>query len=645
MGGAVRTGERAPGSPTQAALRSLLSRPGIFSGIGPARARELVERFGKGLHDRILTSDRELYDVLPEAIAAGLIVEYPDHAQEVELARWLDAVSANRALACSILSSWGAIGAETLRRNPYLLISWGETWNAVDRVGQHAGIRKNDPRRLIGALEAALAGRRSDGHTWTEEKLILQLAAELHSADIHHENAVIELGIADGVLTSIGNGIQGIGSAIMERQIAIALTKDCRQADLFSVPTAGTPSALIANYSGLHSGMTLDAAQQAAVMLPLTSRAAVIAGYAGTGKTTVLSVIFEVLRAAGLHPQPMALAGRAARRLPSVNGVQPRTIASVLHQPVVRERRPNGRVVKRPFSDRDVLVIDEASMVDIASLWELIRKTGDARILMVGDPAQLPPIGAGKPFVDALDKIPTVTLERIYRQAAKTGIPKAAADIRNGNVPDMSPSEKFAGGVSFVHATLAETPATLQKIYRKLSYDIEEDEIQILSSQRKTVAGTNNINRIFSSLNGADRPSFPGVENLRQGDPVIFVKNDIQRELSNGSMGRYLGGRDVLIEGRVHLLNRAGDERRIEPAYAMTVHKSQGSEWRRVIFIVHPGRLLDRSLIYTAVTRAAEQVVVIGDYKAFAEAVQAENAATQRETALVEYIDVARRYK
>lgn len=310
---------------------------------------------------------------------------------------------------------------------------------------------------------------------------------------------------------------------------------------------------------------------------------------------------------------------------------------------MVLERAADGTVAKRPFTGRDVLVIDEASMLDVPGLWDLVRKTGGARLLLVGDPAQLPPIGPGKPFIDLLGKVPTVTLERIYRQGAGSGIPRVAAAIRNGGLPDLPAYAGPKPGVSFVAAAPHETPDRLVEIVQDLARSSDPGDIQILSSVRKGPGGVIGINRVFSDLHGTHRETFPGHPGVRAGDPVIFLENDVDRDLANGSMGRYLGGVATEIEGRRHDLDRPGDAGRIDPAYALTIHKAQGSQWRRVVVVVHRSGLLDRSMLYTAITRAAEQVVLVGDHHQLAAAVAAETLASRRQTALPHYLDLAGR--
>nr|WP_321456722.1 AAA family ATPase [uncultured Cohaesibacter sp.] len=626
----------------QASLRHLLVKE--IPGIGPARARNLVSRFGDDLDRAIGENDPDLETILPTDVIAQLTSRYQEITQERDLAIWLDQINIDRKIAFQIISSWGGKSALAIKNNPYLLTMFAG-FHKADSLGQAAGINQTDPRRIVASVEAALATIRNDGHTWANEEKIVSLASSL----LHLENGsptlseAIDKAINARVAIRFANGIQGLGSALMERELAETIKAKQTNADTLFTGSI-TPDKINSFITKIETDNSIrfDGTQKAAIELPLRSQIACIAGYAGTGKTTVLRTVFDILNQANLTPHPMALAGRAARRLEQATNVPARTIASVQMTPLAREisKTEQGLETRqRPFNNQDVLVIDEASMVDLPTIWDLIRKIPQARILLVGDPAQLAPIGAGKPFHELVNTIPTVTLDRIYRQEKSSGIPSIAEQVRNGIVPDLSTYSGPAKGVFFCDCKIEHTAKTAIEISKSLSSQTERGQLRILSPRRNNVDGVKMINNTFSQWRGADRLCFPGASQIRIGDPVMFLKNDFDRGLTNGTLGQYVGDRTIQFDdiGNV-ILDQENDHELIDLAYAMTVHKSQGSQWQRVIVIVHPNKLLERSALYTAITRASEQVILLGNRDTFAETVQSQNAADCRQTALKAHI-------
>jgi exodeoxyribonuclease V alpha subunit len=278
-----------------------------------------------------------------------------------------------------------------------------------------------------------------------------------------------------------------------------------------------------------------------------------------------------------------------------------------------------------------VVVIDEASMLDLSTLYRILLRLGQARLLLVGDPAQLAPIGFGLTFhiLVKAPAVPTVLLDRVHRQDEDSGIPAIAAAIRSGRMPDFEGFQGRRPGVSFIDCPADEAVYRIADIGRELiQAGGIRGETQILSPVRAGSAGITAINRHFHEARAGDRPRFPGRRDIAIGDPVIFVKNDAKLDLQNGSIGRF-----IALDGSAALVNFDGREVELtaaqahflELAYAISVHKAQGSSWPRVIVPVYRSRLLDRTLIYTAITRGQEQVVILGDAHAFARALAVEH--------------------
>lgn len=354
-------------------------------------------------------------------------------------------------------------------------------------------------------------------------------------------------------------------------------------------------------------------------------------GGAGVGKTTALRAICGAAGSHGHVVHLVALAGRAAVRMGEATGHPASTIAAFLG------RIESGEVVLGPQA---LVVVDEASMVDLPTFYRLLRRMPEGcRLLLVGDDAQLPPIGFGLVFHElvGVPEIPKVTLVRVHRQAAATGIPLVAAAVRSGTLPVMD--KELAGpgfGVAFLDGS-SDGQATLDDVVDAVATcGGWRDDLRILCPTKGGPVGTEAVNARFHDLltRGHDRMQGRG---FAVGEPVMFLRNDYRLDLRNGSLGTVTGfdgeNLEVDFDGRRHELSgRNLDDTAL--AYAVTVHKAQGSAFRRVVMPVTPTRLLDRSLVYTAITRAREQAVLVGDRRAFARAVQAATSANRRFTGL-----------
>jgi exodeoxyribonuclease V alpha subunit len=276
-------------------------------------------------------------------------------------------------------------------------------------------------------------------------------------------------------------------------------------------------------------------------------------------------------------------------------------------------------------------------MLDLPLLYRVLRRLPEGcRLLLVGDPYQLPPIQFGLSFHILMDSptVPSVELTQVHRQTEVTGIPKVAADIRFGRRPALAVYSGIRPGVSFIDCAEANVLDLLTEVVEDFG---GFDDVQILSAIKAGIAGVNAINTHFHRLMAVGRDRLPW-HDLAVGDPVMFTRNDYQRELFNGSLGhlrRVDGTYDATaaFDGTEHRLDRA-DLDALALAYCITVHKAQGSQFRRVVIPVLPSRLLDRTLLYTAVTRAVEQVVLLGDRAAFERAVAAPAAPMLRDTGL-----------
>jgi exodeoxyribonuclease V alpha subunit len=444
------------------------------------------------------------------------------------------------------------------------------------------------------------------------------------------------LATAEGTLVGDERtGYQVFGCAVMEKFLAVKFQE-------LLLPWAPEPchdgGAAAPVHDDIRSfeqanGINLNAEQRSAVQMAMSHRLSVLKGGAGVGKTTVLKDICAVVEARNGRVVQMALAGRAAQRIREATGRDAFTITAVLNQ------IKRGRLV---LGDNDLVVIDESSMLDLILLYRLMRALPQRlRLLLVGDPFQLPPIGPGLVFhvLAKSGSVPQQELTQVHRQAAGSRIPALAHEIRHGRIP---PFESFTGpaqGVAFIEAASRHITHTVVDIMQSLA---NYGEVQVLGITKRGEAGVEALNATVHNLVAVGRPAVPGW-GFAESEPVIHLVNDYDRDLFNGSLGhvrRIVSERsepgtptdavECDFEGVIHRF-AADSLDRLELAYAITVHKAQGSQFQRVIIPVVQSRLLDRTLIYTALTRAVDQVVFIGDREALATAIVAPPRSQQRQ--------------
>ena len=634
-GAAARAGAEIPMPRTLGAFETYLAEDRDFRGIGPAKAAALAVAFGDGLHAALDCKLPEVIAILGEETATNAFATYDLKSPEIELLDWLESRGVASAVgtrtAIRIARCWGHDGVDALRDNPYLLASF-LPWALTDGVCRVLGVAPDDPRRAVAAVEATLYRRLDRNHTWTSRASAEAGAAKLLTGVAAPDGGpagpwAVESALEAGGAEPFENGVQPMGAAAMEAFLAEELARFAAQApvsDLAMPPLAEEQiERALAEYERSQPHR-LTGAQKTAITLPFRRRLTVLGGYAGSGKTTSLRGICELAQGFGRDTMLIALSGRAAQRMAQSTGRPAMTIARFL-------KETSGDAAVRLHAGA-ILIIDEASMVDLPLLWQVVRRLADASLVLVGDPAQLPPIGFGLTFHVLIEHptVPKTILDRVMRQSAETGIPPVAEAIRNGRCPQLGPFTGLAPGVTFIDAGPEEAFDLIFDVGARLAKDgLRRGDAQIIAPVNAGPAGILAINRRFHELrmqagDGASR-LVPGRADIAEGDPVIWTRNDYERDLMNGSTGRIVevhkGYAIAVIDGREHRLS-AADSNLIELAYAISVHKAQGSQWPLVIVPVHRSRILDRTLVYTAATRASEQVVFVGDRGVFATAVQ-----------------------
>nr|WP_211162252.1 AAA family ATPase [Aromatoleum petrolei] len=618
---------------------TLLAECSAFAGIGMVKARRLWDRFGEDLYAILDNGDvKRLEEVMTAEAAASLADAWHRWGDTFTL-QWLQSKGFPVALGRKVIDHFSPHPAVKIEGNPYRLISFAADWTATDRLARESfGIAEDDPRRLAGAVEEALYGAFDAGHTCiTRSEAAQRVGGLLGRGDASLIDRALAEAEARGCFLRRAERLHAVGPYVMERGIAESIAQRAAQPDPLLM--RADLSALLVEYQ-TESGITLEASQIEALEVANAHPIAVITGGAGTGKTTVLRAFFGMCGAAGWPVCAMALAGRAARRIGEATGQSATTIAGFL-----------TRFDPRTAPERAVVVIDEASMLDLPAAYRLIRHLPEAyRFVLVGDPHQLPPVGPGLLLHELAHQagIPRVELQQVKRYGGS--IAEAAHAVRQGHWPDL-PDDPW-GDIAFLPCALADINDTVLDLLND-----DPDATQILCATRTAAAGgVKAINALCLAARHAGNaellrwnPEFEAVQGtgFRLGSPVICLVNDWEKNLQNGSLGVIVSVKPPCRDaepgqslGRIRWDD--GQERDLTPdllphlelAYAITIHKAQGSQFPRIIVPVRQSQLLDRTLLYTAITRAQKQVILVGDVAAAKAAVEAPPHASLRQVAL-----------
>ncbi len=542
------------------------------------------------------------------------------------------------------------------------------------------GVHPCDGRRLSGAVEEACAARWRDHHTATgREALVGAVAGALGGGASGLAARAVEQAIAAGRLlpSPAGDGWQSRAAHLMEREVERQLRERLSR-EAVQPPPAAVAEAIRRGERA--NGHPLSLRQREAVHMALSSPLGVVCGPAGTGKTTVVKAVMEATRS---RPeggaQMVALSGRAARRLAQAAGAWAREAAAGRAGGNGRPGAPaltiarflrELEVGRRRMRDGELLVVDEASMVDLPTVYRLLRSVPPSTdLLFIGDPAQLPPVGPGLVFhrMVGCAGLPQVELSQVHRQADDTGIPAVAGGIRLGEVPRLRRFEAhdaLAPGVFLAPCPPGDVGRTTLSVFEAMVGAPADDpglerlhslDVQILSASRHCASGADALNTAVEARWASGQEQLRGW-GLGLGSKVLWLKNDYAKSpvldeagrpviddegepvtdgFMNGAIGivRGLGRDSVFVEFDDGASDRVlpSDLEKMRRGWAVSVHKAQGSSFGHVIVPVTRSRLLDRSWIYTAVTRAERSCVLVGEEALLREVVQAEPFASRRD--------------
>ncbi|MCA9678191.1 MAG: ATP-dependent RecD-like DNA helicase [Myxococcales bacterium] len=640
---------------------------GAIPGVGPELARRLVAKFGMETLAVIERAPQRLTEVDGIGVMrAGKIASaWADQRHVQDVMVFLRGHGVSAAFAARIVKRYGNDAISTIRKNPYRLAIdiWGIGFKSADAIAQSLGIARDAPERLEAGLVHALGVTIEDGHAHVPEDTLLVAAAELLGVDrerLREPLAALEASrhVVREVLGDRGACISLAEVWTLEHEAAAAF------AELVRTPARALTIDVDAAARDFEVATSLELApqQRAAVVASAVDKCVVVTGGPGVGKTTIVRAIVHL---AGLQRRAVALAaptGRAAKRLGEATGRDALTIHRLLeYQPHEGQfARNQGNPI-----DADLVVVDEASMIDIALFRALVvALRPDAQLVLVGDIDQLPSVGPGAVLHDVIASraATVVRLTEIFRQAAQSRIVVNAHRINQGVAPDLDTPPAGDGPLGDFFFVGRDDPAAArdtvvelvaERIPARFGFDRVQD-IQVLVPMHRGELGTASLNAALQArLNPARDDAAElrrGDRAFRAGDKVMQLKNDYDKGVFNGDIGVITevgrGGADgggpmlrlELGDGRVASYERAELDQLIH-AYAVSVHKSQGSEYPAVVIPIATQHymMLQRSLLYTAVTRGKRLVVLVGSRRAIGMAVR--NAtARQRWTWLSERI-------
>ncbi|KDU97509.1 recombinase RecD, partial [Komagataeibacter rhaeticus AF1] len=607
---------------------------GMIRGIGPVYAKKLVKAFGEAVFDLIEQEPgrlREVTGIGPKR-AERIVGGWADQKVIREIMLFLHSNGVGTSRAVRIFKTYGQDAVQLISENPYRLAKdiRGIGFKTADQIARKMGIAADAMIRVRAGISYALGEAMDEGHCGLPVRELLTSTAELLevAAPLIETALTLELEAGDVIADSVGEtgciflaGLYRAEQSIAERLRACVVGRP---------PWPEIDAGKAMTWVERKTGLALAPSQQEAVRLALNSKVLVITGGPGVGKTTLVNAILKIVTAKGTDVQLCAPTGRAAKRLSESTGLEGKTIHRLL------ETDPASGTFKRDDTNPltcDLLVVDEASMVDVLLMRSLLRALPDnAALLIVGDVDQLPSVGPGQVLADIIgsNAVPVVRLTEVFRQAAQSRIITNAHRINESRMPELSAEE----GSDFYFVEAAEPEVGLRKLLAvvrdripaRFGLDPVRD-VQVLCPMNRGGLGARSLNiELQQALNPPDEVK---VERFGwtygPGDKVMQIANDYDRDVFNGDLG-VIGRIDVeegeltvSFDGR-DVVYGFGELDELVLAYATTIHKSQGSEYPAVVIplVTQHYAMLARNLLYTGVTRGRKLVVLVGQKKALA---------------------------
>ncbi|MFJ2780186.1 ATP-dependent RecD-like DNA helicase [Kitasatospora sp. NPDC087315] len=628
---------------------------GLIKGIGPRFAERIVERFGVDTLEVIENEPGRLIEVpgLGPKRTKKIAAAWEEQKSIKEVMVFLQGVGVSTSLAVRIYKQYGDGSIGVVKNEPYRLASdvWGIGFLTADRIAQAVGIPHDSPERVKAGLQYALSQSSDQGHCFLPEERLIADGVKLLQVDVGlvidclAELVAVEGVVRESVPGESGEPITAVylvpfhrAEISLANQLLRLLRSDVDRMPWFA--DVDWPAAL--GWLAKRTGVELAPEQEQSVRLALTEKVAVLTGGPGCGKSFTVKSVVTLALAKRAKVVLAAPTGRAAKRLSELTGVEASTVHRLL------ELRPGGDAAydrDRPL-DADLVVVDEASMLDLILANKLVKAVAPgAHLLFVGDVDQLPSVGAGEVLRDLLTPggpIPSVRLTRIFRQAQESGVVTNAHRINEGlpplteGLPDFflfveDDTEQAAGLTVDVVA---------RRIPQRFGFDARRD-VQVLAPMHRGPAGAGNLNTLLQAAVTPAREGLAerrfGGRTFRVGDKVTQIRNNYDKG-RNGVFNGTVGVVTALSvdDQRLTVLTDEDEEvpydfdelDELAHAYAVTIHRSQGSEYPVVVIPVTTSAwtMLQRNLLYTAVTRARKLVVLVGSRKAIAQAVRTVSA-------------------
>jgi exodeoxyribonuclease V alpha subunit len=608
---------------------------GAVTGLGKEFAKRVVEHFGIDTLAVIEEEPERLLEV--PGIGHKRMERIRDHwetdQKNREVYATLHGYGIGRALAGRIVEHYGDKAPIIITKHPFQLAVdiTRVGFRTADRIARDVGIALDHPDRADAAVTHLLREAEGQGHCFLPRREMFERAQNLDVGPPHTEAAIARLSFAGHLVIhpSIIESEQPLYAPAIERAEAMVARRLRSLAAAHE--NAPGPSPPLLQRVEAREKLALNEDQRRAVLMALTTGVTVITGGPGTGKTTIVKLLIQLARVRKESWVLAAPTGRASRRLAEATGHEAKTIHRLLEY--------NGRTgqfqrgTSNPL-EADGVLIDEASMVDIRLMAALLAAVPEGcRFVMVGDADQLPSVGAGRILGDiiASGQLAVATLDEVYRQAADSGIVQNAHRINAGEAPISGEQDNGKPDFFEIHRGDAQDAqrTLIEVVTRRLpaqGYDPLRD-VQVLTPMHNGVLGTEALNTALQATLNPEGPAVKrGQRVFRQGDRIIQLRNDYDNDIFNGDVGTIslasnntltvqFDGRSVVLKGE-----QLGD---IELAYAISIHKSQGSEYPAVVVALHRAHfvMLRRNLLYTAITRARRFCCIIGDRWAIRQAI------------------------
>lgn len=627
---------------------------GAINGIGPAMAKKIVAEFGEKTLEIIAKSPNELLKVpgIGKKTAEKISTSYLEQSELTEIMVWLENHGISNTYAGKIFAKYGSFAIDIMEKDIYRLFQdiEGIGFLTADKLAFNLGIQREDKRRIISGIDYALMQLCNNGHCCIPEMALVDKTAKILQVNNQIIFTILKEHIDIGSLnTEVVGGETLIYPPYLyyaEKKVATRLL----QLQQATEPLSEDNLSLFIKVWEKDNQIQLAQKQKEAIKACLHHGVLVLTGGPGTGKTTVIKGILSILKAQGLKIRLAAPTGRAAKRLSETTGQKALTIHRLLEANNLAQDDNLQLGFSKDIDDQldaDVIILDEVSMVDIVLMHHFLNAVPDGcRIILVGDTDQLPAVGPGSVLKDIIrsQKVPAIRLDEIFRQAQTSMIIQNAHIINAGRLPDLR--KQYS---DFVFYELNDDTSITQKILDLCTKDLPHEgfdvlkDVQILSPMHRFLCGVENLNLMLQEqLNpkkNQDELKYSS-QTFRVGDKVMHIRNNYQKNVFNGDIGfiQDVNNEKLTVDYFDHIVTYEKNElNELTLAYASSVHKSQGSEYKVVIIPLSTSHyiMLQRNLLYTAITRAKQKVIIIGSKKALMTAIQS-NRTQKRYTLLAE---------